>query len=476
MIELKKDKSFVFLSALAAIFIILTAVQIINFDVWGDEGYSILLAKMSVKELISSTALDVHPPLYYLILKFFCEIFGFQDVVYQSVSMLPYIMLLLWAITILRKEFGGYTAAIFIILQSLTYVALKYNVELRMYSWAEFFVIGCVFSVYRILQRQEKKDWIMFVFCGLCAAYTHYYSLISVAIVYVVLYAILIYKNRKNVLCCLTSGAITSFIYFPWLMVLFSTLKRVENNYWISEIPTVWQCFYELVSGKSGMVLLVAFFGASIVFLIKFLNDKNLKNAALMVLICLLTLLGTMAVGIVVSRLIRPVFLVRYLYPCAGLMWLATAICLPKVIKSNRIIIAFSAFFLLNGMRVYVKNFSDQYHQKSETDITLNYLIENTGADGAVIAPGSGHLMWTVLEYYLPNTKRIAIEDSETWVGINDPVYFLEENVSTAGEKTWKDIVLEEGKEYEHIMEGRISVYPFNIYKIISVNDVDQDY
>ena len=48
-------------------------------SVWFDEGYSILLAKHSVSELLALTAVDAHPPLYYLLLKMWGELFGFSE-------------------------------------------------------------------------------------------------------------------------------------------------------------------------------------------------------------------------------------------------------------------------------------------------------------------------------------------------------------------------------------------------------------
>ena len=45
-------------------------------SVWFDEAYSIMVAKQSVGEAIRLTALDTHPPLYYLFLKAWACLFG----------------------------------------------------------------------------------------------------------------------------------------------------------------------------------------------------------------------------------------------------------------------------------------------------------------------------------------------------------------------------------------------------------------
>lgn len=44
--------------------------------IWLDEAFSVLLSVKSVSEILFHTARDVHPPLYYLILHGWINIFG----------------------------------------------------------------------------------------------------------------------------------------------------------------------------------------------------------------------------------------------------------------------------------------------------------------------------------------------------------------------------------------------------------------
>ena len=45
-------------------------------SIWQDEGFSVSVAHMNLSELIATTAADVHPPLYYLLLHYWISIFG----------------------------------------------------------------------------------------------------------------------------------------------------------------------------------------------------------------------------------------------------------------------------------------------------------------------------------------------------------------------------------------------------------------
>ena len=44
-----------------------------NLSLWRDEAFSLNLIRMSFSDLITATAQDVHPPLYYLMLKVFVD-------------------------------------------------------------------------------------------------------------------------------------------------------------------------------------------------------------------------------------------------------------------------------------------------------------------------------------------------------------------------------------------------------------------
>ena len=56
---------------------------------WLDEVFTWETVEGSWGEVLARTAQDVHPPLYYLILKLFCTIFGFHKLVFRLVAFLP---------------------------------------------------------------------------------------------------------------------------------------------------------------------------------------------------------------------------------------------------------------------------------------------------------------------------------------------------------------------------------------------------
>ena len=93
-------------------------------DIWYDELFTMGLADQPRGKLISITARDVHPPLYYMIVKLFVDITGafsgsIQPVAAAKlVSVLPFLLCDLYGMTLVRKRFGMLTAGLFCFLLS----------------------------------------------------------------------------------------------------------------------------------------------------------------------------------------------------------------------------------------------------------------------------------------------------------------------------------------------------------------------
>lgn len=119
----------------------LNLVRVFDNNFWGDEAYSIRLAKMSAGEMIQTTAGDVHPPLYYLLLIGAHRLSGGQSWAYHMASILPYGILMVFIMTVIWKRFGKTTALFMVTFASIMNTAVTYNVEVRMYSLAALLML-----------------------------------------------------------------------------------------------------------------------------------------------------------------------------------------------------------------------------------------------------------------------------------------------------------------------------------------------
>lgn len=233
--------------------------RIFDNNFWGDEVFTIRLSRMRFFEMLNATANDVHPPLYYIITTILRFVFGENGTTYHLSALLAYTIVMVIAITLIWKKWGGSSAIVLMTFASLLPRAVEYNVEARMYSWGSMFILLSFLSLYYTIENNHPKNYMCFALFSLCAAYTHYYCLISVAFFYIVL-SVWSFINRnktkgvfKNTLI---TNIITILIYLPWLLVLIKTFARTSDNYWITDIPELPACLKYIFSGRTEKQLL----------------------------------------------------------------------------------------------------------------------------------------------------------------------------------------------------------------------------
>lgn len=105
---------------------------------------------------------DVHPLLYYIILRIFFGLalfFNFENLVLISkfVSIIPIYLLLIISYTKIKNEFGLFTAAIFSLCILSMPQLMIYSVEVRMYTWSLFFNTASFIIIYELIKRPTIK-------------------------------------------------------------------------------------------------------------------------------------------------------------------------------------------------------------------------------------------------------------------------------------------------------------------------------
>ena len=123
----KESKINLCIYAYAFVLVLMNFIRIFDNSFWGDEGYSIKLAQMSVSDMISATASDVHPPLHYLLAQLLYHILGSSGTTYHLVGFLPYLVIVILGCTVVRKYFGKIPEVVLITMSSLMYYALTHN-------------------------------------------------------------------------------------------------------------------------------------------------------------------------------------------------------------------------------------------------------------------------------------------------------------------------------------------------------------
>lgn len=370
-----------------------------NGAVWYDEAYSMAMIRHSFGEICAITAQDVHPPLYYFMLKLFTAPFGYSLAAAKVFSVIP---LLLTAVLgyfklsdIVNKKTGLLFSLMFLLLPAMT----TFSVEVRMYGWAALFVSGCGFFAYTAHRDGRARDFALFALSGTLAAYTHYFAMVSAGIIYAMLLIGCI--RKKNVLPWLIAAAATVIMYLPWLAAFVSQLAdKVENAYWIAPITfstvlhyfTVWfGCGSFTVIYLTAVIILAVTAAAALLIN----GDKKLNSAAAC---AALVFVLTNVTGIAVSAAVRPVFIERYAVPALPLLIAAGAIGLGVITKKS--VTALITVFFIAGFGANYPSAAKTEYDASE--LKIQQYLDDAQYE-ALICFVDSHL-YGVLSYYSGDT------------------------------------------------------------------------
>ena len=192
--------------------------SVFHKNMWFDEAYSVGMANQTLVDIWKIGANDVHPILYYWMLRIVNILTNGSVLAYRLFSALPVVLLGLLGITHIKKDFGEKTGLLFSFFTYFLPMMTVYANQIRMYSWALLIVSVLAIYTYRIYNGQSnKKNWIIFGITSLASLYIHYYGLMAAGLINVFLLIYLIIKKRLKELkiqITLSQNKFTFFIIF----------------------------------------------------------------------------------------------------------------------------------------------------------------------------------------------------------------------------------------------------------------------
>lgn len=294
------------------------AVMALSDNIWADEAYTFAMLRHSFGEIWTITAADVHPPLYYFAAKLFSMPFGYSQYAVRLFSGICCFAVLALGGAELTRLFGRKTGLLFMVLCLLYPFSLEHAVEARMYPLASLSVFLCALFAYRAWLENRIWDWIGFAAGGLCAGYSHYFALVAAGVIYGLLLLCCLVRKRKLVKPWLAAAVVTVVLYLPWLSCFLGQLAfKANNEYWIDPITldSLLEDFRYMLQ-VNGSDIFPLFFG----LLGLGLMVQLVRRKAAVPLLALAVPALTLVLGVGISMVLRPIFIIRYLVPCAPLI------------------------------------------------------------------------------------------------------------------------------------------------------------
>ncbi len=337
-------------AAILAVGAFVLTVGITHESLWYDESYTGCLVKQGFFDIIGITAKDSHPPLYYLMLRIFTLAFGNTVFTLRFFSVLGALSLAALGPGPVKRAAGanaGIAYSVLVLCFPMTHAMAQ---EARMYTWAAFFVTGSALYGYLSCREAKMRDAVKFALFSLAAMYTHYYALLAVAVLCLLLLLSLLIGRRKAVPMLLAMGAMLA-LYTPWMAALLNQAGRVSENFWIPPVTSqvIWHTltypfaskFYGLASpnfaGPTFLLSMCLIAYGTFARMRK--KESNYGIPFLSLGAFFLTILG----GVIASRLIRPVLVERYMVPLMGLLALSLAYAIGGFDSKRHMLLACAA-------------------------------------------------------------------------------------------------------------------------------------
>lgn len=371
----KKDILGKIFFALSILFLVYTLITPLNHLVCQiDEYFTMTITNLPVQDIITVTAGDVHPPLYYLLAKVVVEISKALNlnVLFnlKLLTIFAFVLILIISATKIRNDYGWLTAGLFAFSLSVMSEFSRYHLIARMYGWTILFILIAFLALRDIINSKDvKKSWIILTLFSVMAAYTHYYGAITAVCIYLLLLMYII-KYRKDQLKNWTISTVAEIVlYLPWVFVVINQLIEVKNGF-LGDYPLTWDFLVKCLGYYAyNETLIFAFI--SIAFLIAIMaiylkeSDNFSRNDQILILTAVGVYFGTIALAVLVSELISPIIDGRYLMPAAAILWLAISIILGQIKNKRLFLIALGliTILLVSGVAYAAVTFDNNYHQ-----------------------------------------------------------------------------------------------------------------
>lgn len=195
---------------------------------WLDEALSVNIASLPLPDLVQALRRDGSPPLYYLALHFWMELFGSSDTAVRALSTVFAAGALPATYLVGRRAGGASGGAIALVLLAACPFAVRYATETRMYALLMLLSALWLLALQRCAERPSWDRILAVALASGLLALTHYWAFFVLAAGGAVLLAAAAIDRdaRRNRLLCLAGMCCGGVLMLPWLPIMLFQLRH----------------------------------------------------------------------------------------------------------------------------------------------------------------------------------------------------------------------------------------------------------
>ncbi|MDZ4711797.1 MAG: glycosyltransferase family 39 protein [bacterium] len=233
------------------IIILSAAIRFYNIDqknLWFDEIYSWKISQGDVVQIVSETSGDIHPPLYYTVLKNWNKLFSDSVISMRILSVLFSLLSIFFIYRISKLFFKDDLPVIMILLMyAVSPLNIYYSQEVRMLNLNLLLCLGSVYFFYCFINKSSGMNGLLYTLFTVLAIYTHYFAFLILFTEVVVLMIFYLTKNVSKLSIKKYAGyfLVINIFYLPWYPTFFQQISKGQP--WRTQ-----QSFYEVAMNTGG--------------------------------------------------------------------------------------------------------------------------------------------------------------------------------------------------------------------------------
>lgn len=413
-------------------------------DFWCDEAFTGIFIKENFFGMMNMIISDVHPPLYYIFVKFFAYFFDYSVLGIRLYSAI-FGILGVWIVYLFTKELFNNKAALYAsLITAISPFAIQYSQEARMYSMFGFLIVVASYFFIKGIKTDKTKYYIFWgLFLGL-ASLTHYMGIIFFPIY---LFAAIFQKLSQNIKFNIKSFlnfkqlaigyGIAVIVFLPWVKIFYGHLSQGGLS-WIKPanfsdifinigififgskpgslgMPPLNEFYW--ISGFSAVLLLTVLLSSIITWLL----IKEKKKNKIFFLLCLS--FGFILIVYFLSLIGKQYFVSRYFLPSSYFIFILIGLWMSKI-KFRSVAIFFASYIIFLNLIIPIeyspgwnqlKNNISKYEERNLYVLnSFDYIIAKYyfGADNLILynidSPEYNPADWVGIGRSLKRTEKFS--------------------------------------------------------------------
>jgi uncharacterized membrane protein len=247
------------LIGIVGIEILMSLPRLVWGSIWYDEFLTITTIQFPWRQIATGAyPKELHPPLYFLVLKGWLSVFGQTELAMRLFSLSFTLGSLIVLFLLVRQLIDLRAALVTTFLFAVHPTYIYYATEIRMYALLIFCCLVALHAAWCYCAIPHASPLALFILgiAVLAAFYTHYFGvLIALGVGVLSLVRLFLIRDRRPI-AVLAVLLICALIYLP--SIYFIAQRQIQEYRAIYHIPAeqqlTWQVFPGLLSGSAGLL------------------------------------------------------------------------------------------------------------------------------------------------------------------------------------------------------------------------------